>query len=249
MAHLAAGLLTLPLILLGVALMRMSALALAAGFVLAVPVMAGDAAKYMIKQASTPAPKEVSEPIRKLLADKSMQLMGGDGNSICEIWLRKEVPVKATPEQIKNGLTYREVEESTIVGAVRFDREWTDYRKQKVKPGVYTLRLGFQPMDGDHMGTAPYPDFCPVVPANVDQKPDLMEAKELREVSAKSNGGSHPTVLLLFPNEKPEAAAQLVDKGDNTWVLMIKEPVSVDGKSAGAGMGLGLTLIGQTSAP
>src|ERR1700730_7786448 len=99
MAHLAARLLNFPLILLGVALMRMSALALAAGFILAVPAMAGDAAKYTIKQASSRAPKEVSEPIRKLLSDKSIQFMSGDGNSIGEIWLRKEVPVKAIPEQ------------------------------------------------------------------------------------------------------------------------------------------------------
>ncbi len=228
-------------------MMRIPALAFAI-LVMNVPAAAAEAATYAIKQASNPAPTEISEPVRRLLSDKSIQLVGGDGAVICELWLRKELPVKATPEQIKNGLTYREVEESTIFGGVRFEKEWTDYRKQKVKPGVYTLRLGFQPMDGDHMGTAPYPDFCLLIPANVDQKPGQMEAKELRELSAKANGGSHPTVLLLFPNEKPGPAAQLVDKGENTWVLMIKEPVSVEGKAAGEGMGLGLTLIGQTSA-
>ena len=89
----------------------------------------------------------------------------------------------------------------------------------------------------------------PLVPAGIDQKPDVLEAKALREASTKAAGGSHPTVLLLFPNEKPADAPKLENKGDNTWVLLIKEPVSVDGKSAGAGMGLGLTLIGQTSAP
>jgi hypothetical protein len=213
------------------------------------PASAAEAAKYTIKQTGNAAPQEIREPVRKLLSDKSIQLVGGDEGVLCELWFRKELPVKATPDQIKNGLTYREVEESTIFAGVRFEKEWTDYRKQKVKPGVYTLRLGFQPMDGDHMGTAPYPEFCLLVPANVDQKADLMEAKELRELSAKANGGSHPTVLLLFPNEKPEATAQLVDKGENTWVLMIREPVSVDGKASGEGMGLGLTLVGQTSAP
>jgi hypothetical protein len=218
--------------------------------ILLTPAVAlGQEAKYAIKQATTAAPKELSEPVRKLFADKSLQLVGGNGAVVCELWLRKEVPVKATPEQIKNGLTYREVEESTILGAVRLDQEWTDYRKQKVKPGVYTLRLGFQPMDGDHMGTAPYSEFCLLVPAGVDQKSDLLEAKALREASTKAAGGSHPTVLLLFPNEKPADAPKLENKGDNTWVLMVKEPISVDGKPAPEGIGLGLTLIGQTSAP
>jgi hypothetical protein len=210
--------------------------------------LAADDSKYAIKPASNPAPKELSESIRKLLNDKSLQLVSG-GSVVSELWLRKDLPAKATPEQIKNGLTYRELEESSIVGAVRLEQEWTDYRKQKVKPGVYTLRLGFQPMDGDHMGTAPYPEFCLLVPATIDQKPALMDAKELREVSAKSNGGSHPTVLLLFPNEKPENNPRLENKGDNTWVLMVKAPISVDGKPAAEGIGLGLTLIGQTSAP
>src|SRR6202011_5762709 len=98
---------------------------------------------------------------------------------ICEVWFRKELPVKATAEQLKNGLTYREVEESTVFGTIRYEQEASDYRKQKIKPGVYTMRLGFQPMDGDHMGTAPYGEFCLLVAAKADEKPDVMDAKEL----------------------------------------------------------------------
>src|SRR5438132_10254705 len=204
---------------------------------------ADDAGKYNIKERSSPPPKELREPIRKLLNEKAIQLLTDKGSVLCDVWLRKELPAKATPEQVKNGLTYRELEESTVFGAIRYEQEGTDYRKQKIKPGVYTLRLGFQPMDGDHMGTAPYPEFCLLVPAKIDEKADLMEAKELRELSAKAAGGSHPTVLLLFPNEKPEDKPQLADKGSSTWVLTVKEPVTVDGKKAAEGLGLGLTLI------
>jgi len=50
------------------------------------------------------------------------------------------------------------------------------------------------------MGTRALPGLLPGgFRQGVDQKPDLMEAKELREVSAKSNGGSHPTVLAAVP--------------------------------------------------
>ena len=160
--------------------------------IVTMPAAAAAASKYTIKEANNSAPKELSEPIRKLLSYKSLQLVGGDGAVLCELWLRKELPVKATPEQIKNGLTYREVEESTIFGGVRFDKEWTDYRKQKVKPGFYTLRLGFQPMDGDHMGTAPFAEFCLAVPADADEKPDpLKNAKEL-SAAAESQVRANP---------------------------------------------------------
>ena len=37
-----------------------------------------------------------------------------------------------------------------------------------VPPGVYTLRLGYQPQDGDHMGTAPHSEFCLACPAAED---------------------------------------------------------------------------------
>ena len=204
--------------------------------------------KYSIKPADTPVPQEISEPIRNLLAAKSLQLLDDKGSPICEIWFRTALPAKATPEQLKNGITYREVDESTVLGAVRFDQLSTDYRKQKIKPGLYTLRLGFQPMDGDHMGTAPHTEFCLLAPAKLDEKPDTMEAKELRELSAKAIGGSHPGVLLLFPNEKPEDTPKLIDKGNNTWVLTLKEPVTVDGQKADGGLGIALTLIGHTSA-
>jgi hypothetical protein len=204
----------------------------------------GIADAYSIKTAVTPIPKEIKEPIAKLLSEQSIQFLDDKENAIAEVWLRKEIPAKATPAQIKNGLTYREVDETTVLGALRLDQPITDYRKQKIKAGVYTLRLGFQPMDGDHMGTAPYPEFCLLVPAAEDSKPDTMAAKELQELSAKATGGSHPGVLLLFPNNKPEEPPQLVDKGSGTWVLNIKGAVKVAEQKAE--LGIGLTLVGHS---
>jgi hypothetical protein len=198
---------------------------------------------YSIKTTTTPVPAELKEPIGKLLSDQSIQLLDGKGALLCELWFRKEAPAKATAEQIKNGLTYRELEESTLLGAVRVAQLMTDYRKQKIKPGVYTLRLGFQPMDGDHMGTAPYNEFFLAVPAGLDEKPDPIETKELQELSAKSARGSHPGVFLLYPNAKPADQPELVSKGEGTWVLNFKEQTSSNGQKAP--LGVGLTLIGH----
>ena len=191
-------------------------------------------------------PKELAEPIRALVAGPSLQVTDDKGKSLCEIWFRPELPSKATPEQVKTGLTYRELDESAIVGAIRFDQTFTDYRKQRIKPGVYTLRLGFQPMNGDHMGTAPFPDFCLLTPAKVDTKPDLVKTEDLFEMSAKSTGASHPAVMLLYPDEKPENAPHLIDKGSDTWVLAVKRPVTA-GKEK-TSIGLALTVMGHTSA-
>src|SRR5262245_37750433 len=111
------------------------------------------AEKPTVKVEETPPPKELAEPVRKLLESKAMTALDDKGKVICTVWPRKALESKATAEQATAGLKYTYVEESTIVGAVQFPETWGDYRKQKIKPGVYTLRLGLQPTDGDHQGT------------------------------------------------------------------------------------------------
>src|SRR4051812_25360714 len=84
---------------------------------LAVLLVEGADGKYTIKEAASPAPAEIKEPMRKLLGNKSVQLLDAQGNVLGEFWFAREVPAKATPEQVKNGLTYRELDESTVIGA------------------------------------------------------------------------------------------------------------------------------------
>jgi hypothetical protein len=216
-------------------------LALAAG-----PVLAGEA-KYTIKTTKNAPPKELKEPMRKLLEEQSVELLNDKGAVVCEVWFCKEVPANATAAQIKNGLTYRDnVKETTVLGAIQFHQEGRDYRKQKIKAGVYTLRLGFQPMDGDHMGTAPNPEFCLLTPADKDADPAAIEAKQLQENSKDASGTSHPAVLLLYPYENPKDDLKLTSKEGGTWVLERKQPVLAGGQKAV--LGIALTLIGVSPA-
>jgi len=220
-----------------------------AGFLLlAGPAWAAvDGAKCTVMTATAEPPKELAEPIRALLSDRSVQLLDGEGKLIGEFWFRKELRVKATAEELKKGIGYRKLEESTVLGAVRLDQAWTSFRKQIIKPGLYTLRIGFQPMDGDHMGTAPYNEFCLLSPAAADKSPALLEGKQLHELSAKTlPGTTHPVVMLLFPNAKTEDAPKLLDKQNGIWVLSWKEDVASAGQKGV--LGLGLTLFGVTTA-
>ncbi len=214
---------------------------------LAVTSAAHAQAKYAIKEEKADPPKELNAAIAKLLDDKAVQLLDGKGTLICEVWFRSEVPANATPEQVKNGLTMREIPETTVLGALRVHKTMTDYRKQKIKPGVYTLRLAYQPSDGDHMGTAPNNEFCLAVAADDDKDPALMKPKALHEASAKVPGGSHPAVLLLFPPKAQAPPAPTLEKDDmNDWVLT--RGVEVKAGAAKAKLGLVLTLVGVSSA-
>src|SRR5262249_6822558 len=147
--------------------------------------------------------------------------------ALAEVWLRKEIPAK--PADAKKGITYRDLDETTLLGAVRFAQPWSDYRKQKIKPGVYTLRLGFQPMDGDHMGTAPYPEFCLLSPAAEDKKPDPMDPKALHEMSARASMAPPPAVMLLFPTDQPKDKPDLSTKENDTFVVNVKADTTAGG--------------------
>jgi hypothetical protein len=144
-----------------------------------------------------------------------------------------------------NGLTYHEIPETTVLGALRLPKAYTDYRKQKLAAGVYTLRLAFQPMNGDHMGTAPFSEFVLASPAADDKKPDLMEPKSLHEMSAKSTE-NHPAVFLLFPGKGAAAEPKFVDKGEGHWALLYLQDLKVGDKKVS--IPIALTLVGASSA-
>ena len=192
----------------------------------------------------TAPPKELSAAVRKLLTTECVQLLDDSGTKFVEVWFCKQVAIEATKAQIENGLTFDEVPVSTILGAVRFEQAWYDYRKQKIAAGVYTLRIGRQPKDGDHQGTAPTTDFCVLCPAADDKKTDLMEAKALQEMSL-TVGDKHPGVMLLFPGKGAGKVPKLVTRNKDHTVLLVELPArSGDNKAT---LQLGLTLMGGSA--
>jgi hypothetical protein len=202
---------------------------------------------YALKVAEqTPPPEEVSAALRAVLSDTCLDLVDGEGPTLAEVWLRKQVPGDATEAQVKNGLTYEEVPESTLLAVVRFPAGATDYRKQRIPAGVYTLRLAHQPQVGDHAGTAPYTTFALALRAQDDTTPDLMEVEKMRKLSAKVPE-NHPSPWLLFPGGKDVAATpKLLDKGKGHWVLFWKQDVTVNDRNTS--LGFGLTLVGISAA-
>lgn len=217
----------------------------AALLVLASPlfVRAAQEGAFTGKPSMTPPPKELSDEVRQLLAPKSVQLMEGD-KQIGEFWFRDQIPAQATPEQLKNGITWKEVPQTSVIGVVRFDQDWSDYRRQKVKAGVYTLRLGYQPADGDHQGSSDYQDFLVVIAADKDKKPELLDVKHMVELSGSSIGATHPGVFMLSPNPK-EAGPRVVAAPKDHWVLQTKREVAVQGKKTGTELGIGLNVVGH----
>jgi hypothetical protein len=212
----------------------------------AVCLLAAADAKFTVKVEDAAPPKELGDAVRAVLDDKAMLVFDDKGKLLCTVWARKALETTATADQAKTELKYTNLEETTLVGAVKFPDTFTDYRKQKIKPGVYTLRLGIQPTDGDHQGTAPFSEFCLLSPAAADTKPAMMEAKELHEQSTKSNTRKHPGVMLLFPNKTPSEKPAIEAKPKDHLVLSFRIPATAGGEKAY--LGFSLVVVGVTMA-
>ena len=81
-------------------------------------------------------------------------------------------------------------------------------RDQDIAKGVYTLRYGQQPVDGNHEGTSPTRDFLTLVNAEKDTSAKPMELKALLKASAEAAGSSHPA-LFGMQKVKGDAKAEL----------------------------------------
>lgn len=188
-------------------------------------------------------PGAVAEPVRKLLAAEALVVRGEKDTPVMRVWFRTAVPVKASADQVKNGLTYREIPEGTIVGVIEFPQQFTDFRRQRIPAGAYTLRFAVQPDIGDHTGTAPHTEFCLMSAADKDKSADAMAKKDLIELSSEINDGKHPAVLLLFPNYDKDDGPKVVGTGDGVWVVNVRRPVAAG--DAKAALGFGITVAGM----
>ncbi len=198
--------------------------------------------KFSVKREATDPPPELSAAVRELFAKECEVVRDAAGGTVAEVWFRTEIPGKGTADQVKNGLTYHELVETSIVAAVRFPTAFTDYRKQEIAAGVYTLRLAFQPENGDHKDTAPHTEFALLCPADKDTKADEIEPKTLYKLSFASTGGEHPGVMLLYPNADKAKEPKLIDRGSGVWTLNVRRKVTAEVGTAD--LGFAITVAG-----
>ncbi len=227
---------------------RRLALPLAALLALALPALARGQAKYSIKTSEAAPPKALSAEMSKLFSSQCVQLQDAKGDTILEVWFRKEVPAKATEAQVKNGLTYKEVPISTVLAAIRVPKTFTDYRKQEIAAGTYTLRFGVQPDVGDHMGTTPHPEFALLSPAAKDKDAEAIEMRTLIKLSSGATNGDHPGVMLLFPHAAKDDGPTIADKEDGVGVKVLLVRRAIDADGVKTKLGFALTVAGYSKA-
>jgi hypothetical protein len=82
-----------------------------------------------------------------------------------------------------------------------------EIRGKVVKPGVYTLRYGQQPQNGDHLGISQFREFFLISPAGIDKDPKVLGFDGVVALSKEVIGTAHPASLSLDPPEDAPGAA------------------------------------------
>lgn len=207
-----------------------------------------DPPALVVKAVSEAPPDDLTEPVRALLGKEAFAVAEKDGDAVLTVWFRTTIPAKATAEQVKNGLTYREIPEGELLGAVKFAKTFTDYRKQEIAAGTYTLRFGVQPDVGDHMGTTPHPEFALLSPAAKDKDAEAIEMRTLIKLSSGATNGDHPGVMLLFPHAAKDDGPTIADKEDGVGVKVLLVRRAIDADGVKTKLGFALTVAGYSKA-
>jgi hypothetical protein len=201
---------------------------------------------FKVEPLAEPAPEGLSAAIREALQPEGVRILDGQGKPFAEVWLRKSVPATGKPAGAKGAILFPVLGEGELIGAIRYLVEGHDYRDQAIPPGVYTLRYGLQPVNGDHLGVSPYRDYALLVTAAKDQTLEPLSRKALETRSADAAGSNHPAVLMLIapPPGAAKLPAMAEDQEKNLWGLVVPLPLAVPGESASTPLPVQMIVVG-----
>ncbi len=185
-----------------------------------------------------PVPPAFAAPVSAALAAGGVRAVV-NGVTL-DFWWVRSLDAGATP-------AWAAVEEGALVGAVRLDADFRDIRGRIIKAGVYTLRYGVQPDNGDHLGTSPFRDFLLLIPAALDTSVPPVGHDGAVDLSKHTIGGSHPAVWSIDPPETGEAmlATHKTELGHSS--IVVEVPCAQAGKPA-TPLRFGIVLIGRIEA-
>lgn len=188
--------------------------------------------------ATQQVPAGVSEKIAATLNPAGQQVVI-DGKAVCTIWLTRALSIKP---DFKPSLSIKyPLAQGQLVGVMEVVKksEFTDFRGQDVAVGVYTLRYGQQPVDGNHVGTSDLSDFLLALPARADVDPaSPANLEALFKLSATTTGSNHPAIYSLLPPKADDKTPSLTHEKE-FWVIRL----TADGKSAAGAVKVPLRLV------
>ncbi len=207
----------------------------------ALPLTAAETHKL---DAISKLPAELPAGVAKQLRPEGITVVGPDG-PVCDIWFGKDISV---PAEFNPTLTVKyPFASGQFLGALRVHASggFTDFRGQELNAGLYTLRYGRQPEDGNHIGTSETYDFLLALPTNIDDGTGVISNEdELSEKSGQAAGSTHPAILSMLPTEKkPEKPELEHDSNHDFWIATL--PCQVKRGDKADSLALRFVVVGR----
>ena len=190
------------------------------------------AAEHRVEAVSEAPPSDgVAKEIIDQLQSKGIKVVSGESRTVCEIWPSKTWQIQAgfkPTEQVLYPFL-----PGQLMGLVRYRVKGGDFREQEIARGLYTIRYGQQPVDGNHVGTSPTRDFLLLVPADKDKSAKPLDEKALLAASAEAAGSKHPAILCLrnAPADAKGLPSLFHEESHDWWCLRLAGKAEVDGKT------------------
>jgi hypothetical protein len=197
------------------------ATAICAVLALALPLAAVD----FSTQPGAALPDGTPDAVKALVRAEGVVVKSPDGKESAGYWTR-QAPFEGNPAG-GFGIRMKTIPEGALIALVNFPNGGSDYREQSIPAGLYTVRYGLHPEDGNHMGVAASRDFAVLTPVAKDTDPAKnIPFKALVELT-KTVGNAHPTIVRLEMAESSETPHLWQDDAEH-WVLdldVVGEPV------------------------
>ncbi|HUY35888.1 MAG TPA: hypothetical protein VMV69_24325 [Pirellulales bacterium] len=205
--------------------------------------------EYRVERLETPAPDGVAPAIAERLAPAGYKVMVGK-RTICEVWPASQWPVAADFKSSSSVIYPFEM--GQLIGVARYPRKGGDFRGRAIPKGVYIMRYGLQPQDGNHVGTSDTRDFLLLLSAADDTDPQPVDKPRLFKLSAKTSGTTHPAMLSLLapPGEPGDLPAMIHHESRELWSLRFANPSQTGDKTAGdktADLVVELVVVGKAA--
>ncbi len=226
--------------------MRLPPAALLLTALIALPSVApAQEGPFKMEPLKEPAPAEVAAPIREALSPEGYRVRDAAGMPVVDVWVRKTIPATGKPGAPANAIQYGFLAEGELLGVARYAQDLGDYRDQTVATGLYTLRFGLQPVNGDHLGVSTYRDFALLLDAETDKDLKPIPQKPLETRSAEAAGSNHPANLMLIGPPAGQAAGALVhDEAAETWGVVLPFALEIPGEAAPTVLPVQMIVVG-----
>jgi hypothetical protein len=193
-----------------------------------------NASDFSIKPIDKAPPSNLGESIKAELSDKALVILQKD-KPVYELWLRKELPLKTPITSSAKALA--SVGQASLLGAITVVADERDYRDDELYKGVYTIRFGLRPEDGNHLGTSEHLFFAVLIDAENDQElVKIVKTKQLVKASSKTSATDHPMILSLFPVKQSDAVTPSIHEPalEHEAIRLSIPAKSQDGSDAGS---------------